>query len=99
MNSILQLRGTLNQKPSSGRPGPPNIPKGAKSVESIHLKRLLKELKELDSYWQTEKLITGALIDIHYIDVIAKSNRISGYFNKGKNQTNLWLVRASTEQT
>lgn len=84
MNSILQLRGTLNQRPNSGRQGPPNIPKGAKSVESIHLKRLLKELKELDSYWQTEKLITGALIDIHYIDVIAKSNRISGYFNKGK---------------
>lgn len=98
MNSILQLRGTLNQKPSSGRPGPPNIPKGAKSVESIHLKRLLKELKELDSYWQTEKLITGALIDIHYIDVIAKSNRISGYFNKGK-KSNESVVGACFDRT
>ena len=98
MNSILQLRGTLNQRPNSGRQGPPNIPKGAKSVESIHLKRLLKELKELDSYWQTEKLITGALIDIHYIDVIAKSNRISGYFNKGK-KSNESVVGACFDRT
>lgn len=84
MNDVLQLRGTLNQKPSSGRPGLPNIPKGAKPVTSNHLKDLVKELKELNHYWQAEKLITGALIDVHYIDVIAKSNRISEYFNKEK---------------
>lgn len=84
MNDVLQLRGTFNQKPSGGRPGLPNMPKNARSVTSDHLKRLVKELKELDTYWQGEKLITGALIDVHYIDVIAKSNRISGYFNRGK---------------
>lgn len=84
MNDVLQLRGTLNQKPSSGRPGSPNIPKGTKSVTSNHLRKLVKELEELSNYWQTQKLITGTLIDVHYIDVIAKSNRISGYFNKGK---------------
>jgi Subtilase family len=84
MNDVLQLRGTFNQKPSGGRPGLPNMPKSAKSVTAAHLHKLLKELQELDTYWQGEKLIPGALIDIHYIDVIAKSNRVSGYFNKGK---------------
>lgn len=84
MNDVLQLRGTFNQKPSGGRPGSPNMPKNAKSVTATKLHKLVKELEELDEYWRGERLIPGALIDIHYIDVIAKSNRISGYFNKGK---------------
>jgi hypothetical protein len=85
MNDVLQLRGTLQQRPSSGRPGSPNVPKkNGETVSSTHLKKLAKELKDLDLYWQDEKLITGALIDVNYIDVIAKSNRIGGYFNKGK---------------
>jgi hypothetical protein len=85
VNDVLQLRGTFQQRPSSGRPGSPNLPKKkGQSVGSAHLKKLAEQLKELDSYWKNEKLISGALIDVNYIDVIAKSNRISGYFNKGK---------------
>lgn len=85
MNDVLRLRGTFQQRPSSGRPGSPNMPKkSGGSVSSDHLKKLAKELESLDSYWQNEELISGALIDINYIDVIAKSNRVSGYFNKGK---------------
>lgn len=86
MNDVLQLRGTFQQRPSSGRPGSPNMPKknGGSAVGSTHLKKLVKELKDLDIYWQGEELISGALIDVNYIDVIAKSNRIGGYFNKGK---------------
>ena len=85
MNDVLRLRGAFQQRPSSGRPGSPNMPKkNGESVSSAHLKKLAKELKDLDLYWQSEKLISGALIDVNYIDVIAKSNRISGYFNKGK---------------
>lgn len=98
MNDVLQLRGTFNQKPSGGRPGSPNIPKSAKSVASAHLTKLVNELKELSSYWQGEKLITGALIDVHYIDVIAKSNRISGYFNKGQ-KPNASVVGARFDST
>jgi hypothetical protein len=84
MNDVLQLRGTFQQRPSSGRPGSPNVPKNAKPVTSAHLNKLIKELNELDQYWKKETLIAGALVDVHYIDVIAKSNRITGYFNKGK---------------
>jgi hypothetical protein len=98
MNDVLQLRGTFNQKPSGGRPGSPNMPKNAKSVTSEHLRKLAKELKELDAYWQGEKLIAGALIDVHYIDVIAKSNRVSGYFNKGK-KSNESVVGACFDNT
>ena len=43
-------------------------------------------------------MITGALIDIHYIDVITKSNRISGYFNKGK-KSNESVVGACFDKT
>lgn len=85
MNDVLQLRGTFQQRPGSGRPGSPTMPKkNGNSVSSTHLKKLAGELTELDTYWQNEKLISGALIDVNYVDVIAKSNRIGGYFNKGK---------------
>ena len=98
MNDILQLRGTFNQRPSGNRPGPPKLPKNAKSVSSNHLKRLVKELEELGVYWQREKLISGALIDVHYIDVSTKSNRIGGYFNKSK-KSNDSVVGARFDNT
>lgn len=88
MNEVLRLRGTFQQRPSAGRPGSPNVPRNAKSVDSGHLKRLAKELRELRDYWSTQKLIAGALIDVNYVDVIAKSNRVSGYFSKGTIKSN-----------
>lgn len=84
MNDVLQLRGAFQERPSSGRPGSPNVPKNSKSVTSAHLFKLTKELSDLYDYWEKETLISGALVDVRYIDVIAKSNRISAYFNKGK---------------
>ena len=85
MNNVLQLRGTFQQRPSSGRPGSPNIPKKTgSSVSSSHLKKLTQELNDLATYWKKETVIPNVLIDVNYINVIAKSNRISGFFNKGK---------------
>lgn len=85
MNDVLQLRGTFQERPSSGRPGSPNIPKkNGEHVTSSHLRALARQLFELDQSWKKETLISGALIDVNYKTVMAKSNRISGYFNKGR---------------
>lgn len=88
MNDVLQLRGTFQQRPNSSRPGSPNMPKTSKSVTSEHLKKLIKDLQDLSRYWSDQKLITGALIDVNYISVVAKSNRIGGYFAKGTTKSN-----------
>ena len=85
MNDVLQLRGTFQERPSSGRPGSPNIPKkNGEYVTSSHLNALANQLRDLDQSWKSETLISGALIDVTYKTVMAKSNRISGYFNKGR---------------
>lgn len=83
MNDVLQLRGTFDQRPNSNRPGSPNMPKNSKPVTTDHLKKLFKDLQDLSKYWDNQKLITGALIDVNYISVVAKSNRISGYLARG----------------
>ncbi len=84
MNNILQLKGNLNHRPNTGRPGPPRLPKNAKPVTSTHLRKLLNDLKDIQQYWNGERLIKGILIDVHYIGVMAKSNRISAYLKNDK---------------
>lgn len=95
MNDVLQLRGTFNQRKSGGKPGAPNMPqKNGASVASSHLAKLLGELKSLENFWNNDKVIDGALIDVHYIDVIAKSNRVSGYFYRSQKSSNDSIVGA-----
>jgi hypothetical protein len=84
MNAVLRLRKSFDQAPNSGRSSPPNLPEKAKPVSAEHLCNLAGELEKLKRYWAEQKIISGALIDIHYISVIAKSRRVKGYFNKGK---------------
>ncbi len=87
MNNILQLKGNLNKRKSGGRPGPPNMPKSkSASVDAKHLDKLISELNTLGEFWRKETVIGGALVDVHYITVVAKSNRISRIFYNGENQ-------------
>ena len=87
MNNVLQLKGTLNKRKSGGRPGPPNMPnrKGA-SVDVARLDKLKSDLVVLSSFWENVTLIDGALVDVHYTTVVAKSNRISEIFCAGEKQ-------------
>jgi len=94
MNDVLQLKGTFQQRPNGGKPGSPNVPKNKKTVSSDHLKKLVKQLQDLERYWADQTLIAGALIDVNYIDVIAKSNRIGSYFCKGTVTSNQSIVGA-----
>ena len=93
MNNILQLKRKFQENPSSGRPGHPKLPKNS-TVKSEHLKKLLENLERLRKYWAENEILNGALIDVHYTKVIAKSNRISGFLSKGKTSANNSIVGA-----
>jgi len=93
MNDLLNLKGTFQQENRNSRPGPPSLPANTK-VSVQHMKKLFDELLVLKDYWQKENVITGALISVQYIDVIAKSRRISGFLSKGSVTANSSVVGA-----
>lgn len=87
MNNVLQLKGSLNKRKSGGRPGPPNMPKrSGASVDVVRLDKLISDLVALGKFWKKDTIIDGALIDVHYVTVVAKSNRIGQIFHVGENQ-------------
>jgi hypothetical protein len=43
-------------------------------------------LVALIGFWEKDNLIDGALVDVHYTTVVAKSNRISEIFCAGEKQ-------------
>lgn len=93
MNDLLNLKGTFQQENRNSRPGPPSLPANTK-VSVQHMKKLMGDLLILRDYWSKEKVITGALISVQYIDVIAKSRRISGFLSKGSVTANSSVVGA-----
>jgi Subtilisin-like serine proteases len=94
MNNILHLKGTLQQSPNPGSSGYPNLPKNSPPVTLQHLERLLKNLSAINDYWLNQSLISGMLVDVVYVDVIAKSNRIRGFFAGGGVPVNNSVVGA-----
>ncbi|WP_159560522.1 S8 family peptidase [Streptococcus halichoeri] len=83
MNTLLTLRGkSFTQK--SRPPGPvmTKIPKDS-SITLDHLQALHSSLKAVETYWQTNTLIDGVLISVYYNRIVAKSNRVGGYFHVG----------------
>ena len=81
MNDILQLKGTFQERSNDKKPGPRNVPKNAPAITTEHLKSLEGVLERLNKYWAEQNIIEGCLIDVCYIDVIAKSNRIKGFLS------------------
>ena len=93
MNNILQLKGEFTQRRNDGRPGPANLLKNT-CVDAHHINELIIELKQLKVFWNNERYLTGALISIYYVDVIAKSRRIKTLFSKGNIKPNDTMVGA-----
>lgn len=93
MNDLLQLKGQFHQSPSPNKPGPRNIPDG-KIVTLEHLESLLKDLEKVSEFWSNETLLPGALVSIRYIDIIAKSNRVQGFFSRSGQSSNSSVVGA-----
>lgn len=93
MNQLLQLKGKFEQVKGKGRPGPPELPTGA-SVKIEHLEKLKSDLEDLKVFWESNTLLSGALISIKYYTVIAKSNRAKGFLSKGSVKANSSIVGA-----
>jgi len=87
MNNLLQLKGTFEQKSRQQDGfGAPNLPKD-QYIEVEKLEKLLKNLNELQEYWDSQNLLPGALITVHYIKVAAKSNRLQALLGNGSYHT------------
>ena len=83
MNTLLILRGkSFTQKSRNNGMGPISMPKNAVIILE-HLKYLFSSLAEVKKYWEKNDIIDGALISVYYNRIVAKSNRINGYFNVG----------------
>jgi len=93
MNEILNLKGTFLQKKNSSSFGKVNIPKH-KYVDIDHLLELKKDLKEVLEEWSTISLKINPLISAHYIDVVAKSNRIKSLLSHGSIMPSKFIVGA-----
>lgn len=87
MNNVLELKGRFEQKKNNSTFGPKNLPNGEK-VEVNHLNDLKTQLKKILIYWEKDTLIDGALVSVHYTDVVAKSNRIGALLSYGKTTSN-----------
>lgn len=93
MNDLLQLKGTFEQKSNNSRPGSPELPSEA-TVKVEHLEKLKNDLEALKEFWSEDTILNGALVSVFYIDVIAKSRRISGTLTKGSITANSSIVGA-----
>ncbi len=94
MNDILRLKGRFNPRPGKFGGGAASLPKSKdpingseRSVSAEHLAKHSSKIHELMESWHMKKYIEGALVDVHYRQVIAKSNRVRAIFQKEKDDT------------
>lgn len=76
MNALLELQRPFDARPGSGSGGPARIPTG-KRVTTAKLLSLADELHQTLDAWPKDSIIGDyILIEAHYRDVVAKSNRV-----------------------
>ena len=83
MNDVLMLKGHFEKESAPKIIPHLNIPEH-KSYDTEKMKRLLFQLINLKNYWQGDTTIPGALVSVHYIEVIAKSNRLKCLLSDGR---------------
>lgn len=74
MNGLLQLKGRFEKRGNEGM-GPICLPAG-KNVTSEKIKELISQLSKVKEYWSDNDDIAGMIVSVHYICVVAKSNRL-----------------------
>lgn len=88
MNNVLELKGRFQSRVNTSRPGPLNLPKG-QIVTVNHLESLKKQLFNILKFWEeNQKKIGGALVSVHYKQVVAKSNRSKILLSEGSKSPN-----------
>ena len=74
MNGLLQLKGRFEKRGNEGM-GPIGLPAN-KKVTSEHIEELTSQLLKIKDYWADKDDIAGLIVSVHYIRVVAKSNRL-----------------------
>lgn len=74
MNELLQLKGRFDKRGNEGM-GPIGLP-AHKKVTSEHIGELISQLIKVKEYWSDKEDIAGVIVSVHYIRVVAKSNRL-----------------------
>ena len=74
MNGLLQLKGRFDKRGNEGM-GPTSLP-AHKKVTSEKIEKLISQLAKVKEYWSDKDDIAGLIVSVHYIRVVAKSNRL-----------------------
>ena len=74
MNGLLQLKGSFEKRGNQSM-GPTKLPAN-KKVTAEHIEKLMEQLSKVKDYWLNNNDILGAIVSVHYIRVVAKSNRL-----------------------
>ena len=84
MHNILRLKGAfISQKAKKNPPSFRSL-SPHQTVSATHLLKLANQLSKIHEYWEKHPIIEGAIISVHYRQVIAKSNRIQQLLKDGK---------------
>lgn len=75
MNDLLQLKGRFLSRTNTQTGGPLHLKKGTQ-VTSEHIHNLKNQLEDILNYWKNDTKVGGALVSVHYRQVVAKSNRL-----------------------
>ena len=87
MNKILQLKGHFDSNPNGSRPGPAKLPPNS-DVSADHIDKLVSRLESILSTWKEDTRLDGALVSVHYRDIVAKSNRLKIILGEGSKSPN-----------
>ncbi len=94
MNPLLQVKLRFSKESNTQRPNGRNLRSAAEtSVEAID--SLSEDLRAVLRYYRsTPKILKDILVDVHYNDIIAKSNRIQEVLKPSRKSTNDCIVGA-----
>lgn len=75
MNNILQLKGEFKSRSNASSGGINGLPKGG-SVTVVDIDKMKQQLQNILQFWENINLIDNVLINVKYVRVIPKSNRL-----------------------
>ena len=89
MNDLLELKGTLESDKNESKPNP-QLPSN-KTISAKTLTKLLNDLSALNTFWNSQNIISGALVSVYYNRVIPKSSRIKSFMSERSENSNLYI--------
>jgi len=87
MNSLIRLKGPLNEKKNLSTPGQSTF-SANKSTNVEKLLSLKRQLETLYDQWKDNQIFDGALVSVVYDRVVPKSKRIKTLLSKGAELSN-----------